>query len=246
MAYSDKVLDHYNHPRNVGSLDKNDPNVGTGMVGAPECGDVMKLQVKVNPETGVIEDAKFKTFGCGSAIASSSLATEWLKGKTVEEALAIKNTDIVAELSLPPVKIHCSVLAEDAIRAAINVAKLNVIPIRRGYWGNKIGKPHTISSRVTGKCGSVLIKLVPAPRGTGLVASPTVKKILQFAGIQDAFTKSNGHTKTVQNTSYATFHACAQAYKFLSPDLWADAPLKKAPFQEHSEFLAKSDKTRKR
>jgi len=134
----------------------------------------------------------------------------------------------------------------NAIRAAINVAKLNVIPIRRGYWGNKIGKPHTISSRVTGKCGSVLIKLVPAPRGTGLVASPTVKKILQFAGIQDAFTKSNGHTKTVQNTSYATFHACAQAYKFLSPDLWADAPLKKAPFQEHSEFLAKSDKTRKR
>lgn len=119
MAYSDKVLDHYNHPRNVGSLDKNDTNVGTGMVGAPECGDVMKLQVKVNPETGIIEDAKFKTFGCGSAIASSSLATEWLRGKTVEEALAIKNTDIVNELSLPPVKIHCSVLAEDAIKAAI-------------------------------------------------------------------------------------------------------------------------------
>lgn len=119
MAYSDKVLDHYNHPRNVGSLDKSDPNVGTGMVGAPECGDVMKLQVKVNPETGVIEDAKFKTFGCGSAIASSSLATEWLRGRTVDEALQIKNTDIVNELSLPPVKIHCSVLAEDAIRAAI-------------------------------------------------------------------------------------------------------------------------------
>jgi nitrogen fixation protein NifU and related proteins len=119
MAYSNKVLDHYNNPRNVGSLDKNDPNVGTGMVGAPECGDVMKLQVKVNPETGVIEDAKFKTFGCGSAIASSSLATEWLHGKTVDEALQIKNTDIVNELSLPPVKIHCSVLAEDAIRAAI-------------------------------------------------------------------------------------------------------------------------------
>ena len=119
MAYSDKVLDHYNNPRNVGSLDKNDPNVGTGMVGAPECGDVMKLQVKVNPETGVIEDAKFKTFGCGSAIASSSLATEWLRGKTVDEALEIKNTDIVNELSLPPVKIHCSVLAEDAIKAAI-------------------------------------------------------------------------------------------------------------------------------
>ena len=120
MAYSDKVLDHYNNPRNVGSLDKSSPDVGTGMVGAPECGDVMKLQVKVNPETGVIEDAKFKTFGCGSAIASSSLATEWLKGKTVDEALAIKNTDIVNELALPPVKIHCSVLAEDAIKAAIS------------------------------------------------------------------------------------------------------------------------------
>jgi len=119
MAYSSKVLDHYNNPRNVGSLDKNDPQVGTGMVGAPECGDVMKLQVKVNPETGVIEDAKFKTFGCGSAIASSSLATEMLKGKTVDEALAIQNTEIVNELSLPPVKIHCSVLAEDAIKAAI-------------------------------------------------------------------------------------------------------------------------------
>src|SRR6266436_1884519 len=119
MAYSDKVIDHYNHPRNVGSLDKSDPNVGTGMVGAPECGDVMKLQVKVNPETGVIEDARFKTFGCGSAIASSSLATEWLKGKTVEEAMEIKNTAIVEELSLPPVKVHCSVLAEDAIKAAI-------------------------------------------------------------------------------------------------------------------------------
>ena len=120
MAYSNKVLDHYNNPRNVGSMDRNDPNVGTGMVGAPECGDVMKLQVKVNPETGVIEDAKFKTFGCGSAIASSSLATEWVKGKTVEEALQIKNTEIVKELALPPVKIHCSVLAEDAIRAAIH------------------------------------------------------------------------------------------------------------------------------
>ena len=119
MAYSDKVLDHYNNPRNVGSFDKSAENVGTGMVGAPECGDVMKLQIKVNRETNVIEDAKFKTFGCGSAIASSSLATEWVKGKTVDEALAIKNMDIVKELSLPPVKIHCSVLAEDAIRAAI-------------------------------------------------------------------------------------------------------------------------------
>jgi nitrogen fixation NifU-like protein len=119
MAYSDKVEDHYNNPRNVGSLPKEDPNVGTGLVGAPECGDVMKLQMKINPETQVIEEAKFKTFGCGSAIASSSLATEWVKGKTVEEALSIKNTDIVRELSLPPVKIHCSVLAEDAIKAAI-------------------------------------------------------------------------------------------------------------------------------
>lgn len=119
MAYSNKVLDHYSNPRNVGALDKRDPNVGTGMVGAPECGDVMKLQVKVDPATGIIQEAKFKTFGCGSAIASSSLATEWVKGKTVDEALSIKNTDIVNELSLPPVKIHCSVLAEDAIKAAI-------------------------------------------------------------------------------------------------------------------------------
>jgi len=119
MAYSEKVIDHYNHPRNVGSLDKASSNVGTGLVGAPECGDVMKLQIKVNPQTNVIEDAKFKTFGCGSAIASSSLATEWVKGKTIDQALEIKNTEIVKELSLPPVKIHCSVLAEDAIRAAI-------------------------------------------------------------------------------------------------------------------------------
>jgi nitrogen fixation NifU-like protein len=120
MAYSDKVIDHYENPRNVGSMPKDDVNVGTGLVGAPECGDVMKLQVKVNPSTGVIDDAKFKTFGCGSAIASSSLATEWVKGKTVEEALAIKNTEIVRELALPPVKIHCSVLAEDAIKAALS------------------------------------------------------------------------------------------------------------------------------
>jgi len=120
MAYSEKVIDHYEHPRNVGALPKDDPAVGTGVVGAPECGDVMKLQIKVNKETGVIEDAKFKTFGCGSAIASSSLATEWLKGRTLEEAEAIKNTQIVEELSLPPVKIHCSVLAEDAIKAAVH------------------------------------------------------------------------------------------------------------------------------
>ncbi len=118
MSYSDKVLDHYNKPRNIGSLDRSDPSVGTGIVGAPECGDVMKLQIKID-ENNRIVDAKFKTFGCGSAIASSSLATEWVKGKTLDEAMAIKNTDIVRELALPPVKIHCSVLAEDAIRAAI-------------------------------------------------------------------------------------------------------------------------------
>jgi nitrogen fixation NifU-like protein len=118
MAYSDKVLDHYENPRNVGSLDNSDPSVGTGMVGAPACGDVMKLQIKVNDE-GIIEDAKFKTYGCGSAIASSSLLTEWVKGRTLEQASQIKNTDIAEELALPPVKVHCSVLAEDAIKAAI-------------------------------------------------------------------------------------------------------------------------------
>ena len=119
MSYSDKVIDHYNNPRNVGSMDKSSTDVGTGLVGAPECGDVMKLQIKVNRETNLIEDAKFKTFGCGSAIASSSLATEWLKGKTIDEAETIKNVQIVEELNLPPVKIHCSVLAEDAIKSAI-------------------------------------------------------------------------------------------------------------------------------
>jgi nitrogen fixation NifU-like protein len=131
MAYSDKVIDHYNNPRNVGTLDKSSTEVGTGLVGAPECGDVMRLQIRVNPETQVIEEAKFRTFGCGSAIASSSLATEWIKGRTVDDALAIKNTDIVKELSLPPVKIHCSVLAEDAIRAAI------------GDWKKKNGAAET-------------------------------------------------------------------------------------------------------
>ena len=119
MAYSEKLIDHYENPRNIGSLDKSSQAVGTGLVGAPECGDVMKLQIKVNPETQVIEDAKFKTFGCGSAIASSSLVTEWVKGKTIDEAETIKNTDIARHLALPPVKIHCSVLAEDAIKAAI-------------------------------------------------------------------------------------------------------------------------------
>jgi nitrogen fixation protein NifU and related proteins len=134
MAYSDKVIDHYNNPRNVGQMDKSLSEVGTGLVGAPECGDVMRLQIKVNPDTHVIEEAKFKTFGCGSAIASSSLATEWVKGKTVSEALQIKNTDIVKELALPPVKIHCSVLAEDAIRAAI------------GDWKKKNGVAETAAA----------------------------------------------------------------------------------------------------
>jgi nitrogen fixation NifU-like protein len=120
MAYSEKVIDHYTNPKNVGTMDKSQRNVGTGLVGAPECGDVMRLQIEVDDSTGVIKDAKFKTFGCGSAIASSSLATEWLKGKTIEEAVTIDNMDIVEELHLPPVKIHCSVLAEDAIKAAIN------------------------------------------------------------------------------------------------------------------------------
>ena len=119
MAYSEQVIDHYENPRNVGSLDKSDPTVGTGMVGAPACGDVMKLQIKVDDDTGIITDAKFKTYGCGSAIASSSLVTEWLKGKTLDEAGTIKNTQIAEELALPPVKIHCSILAEDAIKAAI-------------------------------------------------------------------------------------------------------------------------------
>ena len=119
MAYSDKVIDHYENPRNVGSFDKDDESVGTGMVGAPACGDVMKLQIKVNPATGLIEDAKFKTYGCGSAIASSSLVTEWVKGKTLDQAMEIKNTAIAEELALPPVKIHCSILAEDAIKAAV-------------------------------------------------------------------------------------------------------------------------------
>ena len=120
MAYSDKVIEHYENPRNVGGFTAGDDDVGTGMVGAPACGDVMKLQIKVNPETGLIEDARFKTYGCGSAIASSSLVTEWVKGKSLDEALTIKNTHIAEELALPPVKIHCSILAEDAIKAAVN------------------------------------------------------------------------------------------------------------------------------
>jgi nitrogen fixation NifU-like protein len=120
MAYSEKVVDHYENPRNVGSFEKGDDSIGTGMVGAPACGDVMKLQIKVNPVTGVIEDARFKTYGCGSAIASSSLVTEWVKGKTLDQAASIKNSEIAQELALPPVKIHCSILAEDAIKAAVS------------------------------------------------------------------------------------------------------------------------------
>ena len=120
MAYSDKVIDHYENPRNVGAFDKGDDSIGTGMVGAPACGDVMKLQIKVDPATGLIEDARFKTYGCGSAIASSSLVTEWVKGKSLDEAMAIRNTQIAEELALPPVKIHCSILAEDAIKAAVS------------------------------------------------------------------------------------------------------------------------------
>ena len=127
MAYSEKVVEHYENPRNVGSFDKGDDTVGTGMVGAPACGDVMKLQIKVNPVTGLIEDAKFKTYGCGSAIASSSLVTEWVKGKSLDEALTIKNTHIAQELALPPVKIHCSILAEDAIKAAVNDYKAKML-----------------------------------------------------------------------------------------------------------------------
>jgi nitrogen fixation NifU-like protein len=136
MAYGDKVLQHYENPKNVGTLDKNDPNVGTGLVGAPACGDVMRLQVKISDD-GKIQDAKFKTFGCGSAIASSSLVTEWVKGKTVDEAMTIKNTQIAQELSLPPVKIHCSVLAEDAIKAAI------------ADWRKKHGATKTVPETMT-------------------------------------------------------------------------------------------------
>ncbi len=143
MAYSEKVLDHYSHPRNIGSFDRNDPSVGTGVVGAPECGDVMKLQIKID-ENHRIVDAKFKTFGCGSAIASSSLATEWVKGKTLDEAMEIKNTEIVKELSLPPVKIHCSVLAEDAIRAAITDLKkkrdVSQKPAEQGQTAEAVAK----------------------------------------------------------------------------------------------------------
>jgi len=128
MAYSEKVIDHYENPRNVGALDKNDPSVGTGMVGAPACGDVMKLQIKVN-EQGVIEDARFKTYGCGSAIASSSLVTEWVKGKSLDEAMSIRNTQIAEELALPPVKIHCSILAEDAIKAAVEDYRRKHVPV---------------------------------------------------------------------------------------------------------------------
>lgn len=151
MAYSDKVIDHFENPRNVGKLDKEDPNVGTGLVGAPACGDVMQLQLKIDEQTGTIEEAKFKTFGCGSAIASSSLVTEWVKGRTVEQALTIKNMDIAKELSLPPVKIHCSVLAEDAVKAAITDYKLKAA-IRAGVLAqSELVEWKALSTRVVGE-----------------------------------------------------------------------------------------------
>ena len=175
MAYSEKVIDHYNNPRNVGQLDKASTEVGTGLVGAPECGDVMRLQIRVNPETQVIEEAKFKTFGCGSAIASSSLATEWIKGRTVDDALAIKNTDIVKELSLPPVKIHCSVLAEDAIRAAI------------GDWKKKNGNAVAAVSRDR-CCGALKKRKVcrtPYPLERSLHLRPSRRKASKPAAAQN-------------------------------------------------------------
>ena len=174
MSYSDKVIDHYNNPRNVGSMDKS-----SGLVGAPECGDVMKLQIKVNRDTNVIEEAKFKTFGCGSAIASSSLATEWVKGKTVDEALTIKNMDIVKELSLPPVKIHCSVLAEDAIRAAISDWKKKQESARGG-----MRKPGT---EVPGRVGNA--ERVPA--GTALTAMSLRGRVRNPLGNNDNCNRTN-------------------------------------------------------
>lgn len=151
MAYSDKVIDHFENPRNVGKLDKEDPNVGTGLVGAPACGDVMQLQLKIDEATGTIEEAKFKTFGCGSAIASSSLVTEWVKGRTVEQAMTIKNMDIAKELSLPPVKIHCSVLAEDAVKAAITDYKFKAA-VRAGVLAqSELVEWKALSSRIVGE-----------------------------------------------------------------------------------------------
>src|SRR3989304_6241257 len=161
MAYSDKVLDHYKNPRNVGSLPKDDPNVGTGLVGAPECGDVMKLQMRINPQTEVIEDAKFKTFGCGSAIASSSLATERVKGKPVDEALQIKNVEIVKELNLPPGKIHCSALAEDAIKAALADYRKKRAPAQR-----TAGAPR-VPIEAPARQGPAPVHRGPAPGGAG-------------------------------------------------------------------------------
>ena len=153
MSYSTKVLDHYENPRNVGSFDKSDDSVGTGMVGAPACGDVMKLQIKVN-ESGVIEDARFKTYGCGSAIASSSLVTEWVKGKTLDEALTIRNTQIAEELALPPVKVHCSILAEDAIKAAVqNYKEKHSVPPRRRRTENEYGPPRSAARFPSGHAG---------------------------------------------------------------------------------------------
>ena len=177
MAYSDKVIQHYENPQNVGKLDKEDPNVGTGLVGAPACGDVMQLQLKIDEATGTIEDAKFKTFGCGSAIASSSLVTEWVKGRTVEQALSIKNMDIAKELSLPPVKIHCSVLAEDAVKAAITDYKFKAA-IRAGVLTQaEITDYKALSGKIVGELTKdELARLdVLAPKIKAVLDSPAAK-----------------------------------------------------------------------
>lgn len=166
MPYSDKVLDHYNNPRNLGSLDKSDPDVGTGIVGAPECGDVMKLQIKVDPKTGVIQDARFKTFGCGSAIASSSLATEMMKGRSLDDAFGIRNDVIVEELNLPPVKVHCSVLAEDAIKAAVADLALKRMPADvLDHYGKDLNKLRFLLVDIRKKHGADFDGMVAAVRG---------------------------------------------------------------------------------
>ena len=177
MAYSDKVIDHFENPRNVGKLDKEDPNVGTGLVGAPACGDVMQLQLKIDEATGTIEEAKFKTFGCGSAIASSSLVTEWVKGRTVEQAMTIKNMDIAKELSLPPVKIHCSVLAEDAVKAAITDYKFKAA-VRAGVLSQKeLVEWKALSSRIVGELTEAEKKCLDelSPKIRAILDSPAAK-----------------------------------------------------------------------
>ena len=177
MAYSDKVIDHFENPRNVGKLDKEDPNVGTGLVGAPACGDVMQLQLKIDEATGTIEEARFKTFGCGSAIASSSLVTEWVKGRTVEQAMTIKNMDIAKELSLPPVKIHCSVLAEDAVKAAITDYKFKAA-VRAGVLSqSELVEWKALSSRIVGELSEAEKKCLDelSPKIRAILDSPAAK-----------------------------------------------------------------------